>query len=97
MTADEAETIAAQALAYIAGDEDLLLRFMALSGLTLDEIRQNISDSGLLGGALRFLTDHEPDAKAFCQSAGLEPGRAALAREVLAHAEAGNGGENAHV
>lgn len=84
MERSRAELIAAEALEFVASQEKLLDRFMALSGLSLGQLRDRIQDPALHAGALSFLLDHEPDAAAFCCSADLDPGLAEQARLCVA-------------
>lgn len=79
----DAELIAAKALQFVASDEDLLARFLAISGMGPDDLRQNLAKVEFLTGVLGFVLDHEPDAAAFCAFAELPPGQALKARATL--------------
>ncbi len=77
------ETLALMALAYIAGDGDLLDRFLALSGLDLEDLKARAQDPALLGAVLDFLLAHEPDLLAFAADSQIKPESIALARQKL--------------
>jgi len=49
------ETLALRVLAQIAMEEDLLTRFLALSGLDAESLRARAADPALLGGVLDFV------------------------------------------
>ena len=80
---EEAETIAIQAIAHIAADEDRLGRFLALTGLDPAELRNAAREPGFLASVLDHLAGYEPDLLAFAAEAGLPPERVAAARLVL--------------
>ena len=83
MNRDRAETIAYQAVGYIAEDEDRLGRFLALSGVGPFEIRERMRDPAFLGGVLDFLLNYEPDLVAFAEASDLAPETIAKARSLL--------------
>lgn len=68
-----AETVALQALGWIAADEDRLGRFMGLAGLTADELRARAGEAEFLGGVLDFVLGDEATTLAFATEAGLKP------------------------
>ena len=81
--APDPEALALLALAYIAGDSDLLERFLALSGLDLEGLRARAQDPTLLGAILDFLLAHEPDLMAFAADSQVPPASIAAARRKL--------------
>lgn len=83
MIAANAETIALQALAYIAEDEDILNAFMASSGCSLDELKTSAADPAFLGGVLDFLLQDDGNVVEFCKTAGLDPSDLFRARHAL--------------
>jgi len=83
MTPETAQTIALQALAFIATDEKAFEGFIALTGLGLTEIRQRAQDPELQAGVLDFLLQDEQRLLTFCDSAGLDPADPARARSQL--------------
>jgi len=83
LIAANAETIALQALAYIAEDEDILNAFMASSGCSLDELKTSAADPAFLGGVLDFLLQDDGNVVEFCKTAGLDPSDLFRARHAL--------------
>ncbi len=70
---DSAEAIAIQALAFIAGSETLLPRFLQLTGIDASEVRQAAREPGFLAGVLQFIAAHEPTLIEFCEQSGNAP------------------------
>ncbi|WP_255701269.1 DUF3572 domain-containing protein [Afifella sp. H1R] len=70
---DRAEEIAVMALGHIASRPDLLGRYLDLTGLRPDGLRQAASEPGFLAGTLTFLLAHEPDLFDFAEAAELHP------------------------
>lgn len=68
-----AETVAIQALGWIAADEERLGRFMGLAGLTVDELRLRASEPEFLGGVLDFVLENEALLVEFAATAELKP------------------------
>lgn len=78
-----AEEVAIEALGFIAGDPVLLPRFLAISGIEADQIRQAAREPGFLAGVLQFLMAHEPSLTAFCDASSKEPTHIASALRAL--------------
>jgi hypothetical protein len=76
--ADPQETAAA-ILGWLAVEPDMLSRFLALSGLQADMLRQAANDPGFLAGLTDFLMSHEPDLMAFCAATDTKPETVAAA------------------
>ena len=83
MDQQTAESIAIAGLARLAGDEDLLLRFSALSGILPNDIRDAAGQPGFLVGVLDFYLAHEPDLLDWTGSDQLNPESIMLARHAL--------------
>ncbi len=83
MTPDAAETIALQALAWLAGNEDLLGVFLGASGASEADLRAGATDPAFLGALLDFLTMDDAWVVAFCDSAGLGYDAPLAARRAL--------------
>ncbi len=81
----DSETLALQALAFIAGDDDLGPRFLDLTGLDAATLRAQAGERHLLAAALAFLEAHEPSLLAAAAALDIKP--AAL---VAASTELGN-------
>ena len=83
LTRDEAETLAIQAVAFLAGQEDHFLRFVALTGTSVDTVRESLGDAAVLGAVLDFVLADEALVVAFCAASGLAPDLPARARRLL--------------
>jgi hypothetical protein len=81
---EAAESLAIQALNYVAQDPARLARFLALSGLDAGSIRAAAADSGFLAGVLSHLGEDEQLLRAFAADAGIAPGEVDRARRILA-------------
>lgn len=68
-----AEDVAIQALGFIAGDAELLGRFLAITGIDAAGIRTAATQPGFLAGVLQFIAAHEPTLLSFCAAANLPP------------------------
>lgn len=79
-----AEAIAIAGLSRLAGDDDLLMRFSALTGILPNDIRQAATQPGFLVGVLDFYMAHEPDLLAWAEADGLRPETIVAARHALA-------------
>ncbi len=78
-----AEAVAAQALAFIAAEEDRLGRFLALSGLAPGNLRAQVREPAFLGGVLDYLLGDEALLLAFAEHLGVAPETPAAARRLL--------------
>ncbi len=81
---EAAETIAIQALNFLAEDPDRLGRFLALSGLDPRSIRSAAAESGFLAGVLSHLGSDETLLVAFAAAADVTPAEVDRARRLLA-------------
>src|SRR5882672_9143271 len=70
MTAEAAETLAIQALTYIAGDGERLGRFLAVTGIGPAQIRAASSEPGFLLGVLDHLAGDERLLSGFAAETG---------------------------
>lgn len=48
-------------------------RFLALSGVRVDQLRSAIGDPGFLAGMIDFVMEHEPTLMAFCAARDWKP------------------------
>lgn len=69
----DAEALAISALGFVAGDPELLPRFLALTGLQPATLRKAAAEPGFLAGVLQFILAHEPTLMRFCAETGAEP------------------------
>lgn len=74
---------ALQALGWVLGDGDRAERFLALTGLTPDELRSGLGDPAVQGAVLEFLCGHEADLIAAADALGMAPSELAATRERL--------------
>lgn len=83
MPREEAERIAIEALSFIAADAELLPRFLAITGISVSDVRRAAREPGFLAGVLDFVLAHEPTLDGFCAASGVEPARVAAAPAAL--------------
>jgi hypothetical protein len=65
--------LALAALAATISDERRAQRFIDLTGIGTDELRQRAGEPSLLAALLRFLEAHEPDLIRVAEMLGVEP------------------------
>ena len=75
--------LALAALAATLGCERRAQRFIDLTGIGTDELRQRAADPSLLAALLRFLEAHEPDLLAVAEEVGAKPEDLVEARRQL--------------
>jgi uncharacterized protein DUF3572 len=71
MNREQAETVAIQALGWLAGQEDLLGTFLGASGANVNDLKQMARDSAALGAVLDFILMADEHVTGFCDAAGL--------------------------
>lgn len=64
---EEADALAVTILTWLAGQPDLMGRFLALTGIEADQLRHVVREPGFAGGLTGFLMNHEPTLVAFSQ------------------------------
>lgn len=79
----EAETLALQAVAFLAGDDDRVSTFMAVSGISLDALRRSVGDKAMLAGILDYILANESLLLEFAENAGITPESVMRARQAL--------------
>jgi Protein of unknown function (DUF3572) len=77
------ETLAVQALAYLADEPDRLRRFLAVSGLDAAQIRTAAAEPGFLAGVLEYVCSDEKLMLAIADHLQLDPGELARAQTAL--------------
>jgi hypothetical protein len=82
--AQVAETVAIQALSFLAQDPARLGRFLAETGLGPETIRQAAKDRAFLIGVLDFILNDEGLIDDFCAAHDLKPRQLIAAHEALA-------------
>jgi hypothetical protein len=82
-TMEDAEETAIAVLVWLAGEPELMGRFLALTGLEADNLRDAAREPGFLAGVLGFLMNHEPTLMDFCAASGTKPESVARAFQAL--------------
>ncbi len=82
-SASEAEIIALKVLGFLAEEPDRLRRFMDLSGMDLDTIRNSASEPGFLGAVLDHLLGDESLLLVFAADNAISPERILTLRRKL--------------
>ena len=77
------EALALAALAATLSDERRALRFLDLTGLSADELRNRAGERRLLAATLAFLEAHEPDLLQVAAAIGVKPEELVAARTEL--------------
>ena len=80
---EAAEAIAIKALGFLAGDDERLERFLALSGLAADELRAAAAAPGFLPGVLDHVLSDDRLILAFAAELGVDPAEIGRARAAL--------------
>jgi hypothetical protein len=87
ITVDEAESVGMSAFAFIAENEERLSRFLDITGLRPDTIRQAAASPGFLGAVLDHVASDESLLLALAQSLSTKPERIMEARHTLSPSE----------
>jgi hypothetical protein len=80
---EAAETLALQAVAWLAGHDDLLPVFLGASGLSERDLRTGLDQPDLLAAVLDFLLMDDAWVIQFCDAHGLGYDQPQRAREAL--------------
>ncbi|HKX92667.1 MAG TPA: DUF3572 family protein [Sphingomicrobium sp.] len=72
-TPTDAHALALTALAATLADERRARRFLDLTGIGTDQLRQTADDAGLLTALIGFLEAHEPDLLSVSEQIGVTP------------------------
>ncbi len=75
--------LALQALAQVAGDENMGPRFLALTGMDVAELRAKAGEPATLVALLDYLMANEPDLVATAEAIGVTPEQLAGAARAL--------------
>lgn len=73
MTPDTATSIAIAGLQYLAGDEEQISRFISLTGISPDQMREAAGSKSFLIAVLEFFMGDEPTLLAFAASQNIDP------------------------
>jgi hypothetical protein len=82
-TPTDAQALALAALAATLTDERRARRFLDLTGIGTDELRDRLGEPALLAALLAFLEAHEPDLLSVSEQVGVKPGALVAARHEL--------------
>jgi len=83
MTREWAESVAIEALSFIASEPERLGRFLALTGIGPESLRAAARESDFLAGVLDHVANDEPLLLAFAEDARIDPETVARARAAL--------------
>jgi hypothetical protein len=83
LTLEAAESVAVQALTFLAGEPERLGRFLQATGIGPGEIRAAAGEPGFLAGVLEYLAGDDRLIAEFAAEAGLDPGDVARAHKAL--------------
>jgi hypothetical protein len=89
ITREAAETLAIQALTYLAGEPERLARFLASTGIGPDSLRAAAREPLFLAGVLDHLANDEALLTDFAAQASIDPLAIGKARETLSRKERG--------
>ncbi|QDC10236.1 DUF3572 family protein [Oceanicola sp. D3] len=72
MERENAETLALKALAWLAGNDELLPVFLGSTGVSEGEVRARAADPEFLASVLDFLAMDDAWITGFCEAEGLD-------------------------
>jgi hypothetical protein len=82
-TAESAETLALQALGWLAANDDLMPVFMGATGASESDLKAQAADPTFLGAVLDFIMMDDAWVVAFCDSVSLPYAKLMMARAAL--------------
>jgi hypothetical protein len=68
---EAAEALALHAIAVVVADEDLLNRFLAITGSGLDDLRARLGDPDFLGAVLDLVLEDDATVRKVAEAAGV--------------------------
>ncbi|VAW05780.1 hypothetical protein MNBD_ALPHA01-666 [hydrothermal vent metagenome] len=83
MNDEQAEILGLRALSYLAADEEILMAYLRLSGITPEELRNSAADPAILGSILDYFLHNEKRLIAFCEAQNIAPESLVRARKCL--------------
>jgi hypothetical protein len=90
MQLEVAQTIALQALGWIAANDEVFPLFLAATGANLGDLKMRATDPDFLGAVLDFVMQDDQWVIAFCEAAGHAYTLPQTARAALPGGEATN-------
>jgi hypothetical protein len=79
----DAEVLALDGLAFLAGSSGELARFVESSGIALDELRARATEPAVLAAVLGYLLSDDQRLLAFCSEQSIDPKDVHLAQYAL--------------
>ena len=83
MNQEHAETLAIQALSWIASDEEILSQFLNMTGAAPGDLRARAVEPEFLGFVLDFILRDDETILGFCTAVGAAPEAIPRARATL--------------
>lgn len=83
LSREAAETVGLQAVAWMAGNDELLPVFLGATGASEADFRDGFQDPAFQGSVLDFMLMDDAWVMAFCTEVGLKPETPMAARMVL--------------
>lgn len=83
----EAEHIAITGFEYLANEPEILSRFLSITGVSPDELRNSINQPAFLVGILDFFLSDEKTLIEFAKVKKLNPEHINIARQIIAGPE----------
>ncbi len=90
MKQDQAETIALQALGWLADQQDFMRVFLANSGADINTLMENAGDPDFLGSVLDFILSSDEIVSGFCDAYSLDYDLPSQVRQLLPGGQAVN-------
>jgi hypothetical protein len=84
LTRESAETVAIHVLSFLSEEPDRLGRFLAVTGIEIDSLRDAAREPNFLLGVLDYLAADEPLLRQFSGQADIPPEVISRARDLLA-------------
>jgi len=78
-----AHTLALAALGWVLEDDDRAARYLDVTGLDPDSLREGLGNPAILASCLDFLADYEPDLVRAAEALAITPEELIAAREYL--------------
>ena len=83
MNEEHAETLAIQALSWLASDEEILSQFLNMTGAAPGDLRARAQEPEFLGFVLDFILRDDETILGFCNAIGAPPEAIPQARATL--------------
>ncbi len=83
LTRDEAEALSLRALTFLASDEPRLVRFLQLTGVAMDDLRQQAGEPAFMTAVMDHLLADQTLLMVFAADAGVRPETFEEARAIL--------------